>query len=61
MTAFLIVAAVFAPSLLFVALAVWRDHHRQPATPDRRPGTDGQLLATCYRIANADQPRKETP
>jgi hypothetical protein len=60
-TAFLIVAATFAPSLLFVALAVWRDHHRPPAAPDRRPGTNDQLLATCQRIADAEQPRKETP
>lgn len=61
MTAFLIVAAAFTPSLLYVAARVRAVHRRRPAAPDNRPGTDDALLHACQRIANPDQPRKETP
>lgn len=59
MTAFLIVAAVFTPSFLFVAARVWRVHRGRPAAPDNRLGIDDGLLQACQRIANTDQPRKE--
>lgn len=47
MTALLIVAAVFTPSLLLVVACAWRVHGRD-------------LLNACRRITH-DQPRKENP
>jgi len=47
MTALLIVAAVFTPSLLLVAACAWRVHGRD-------------LLNACRRNAHT-KPRKETP
>lgn len=47
MTALLIVAAVFTPSLLLVAACAWRVHHRD-------------LLNACRRAIGA-KTRKEMP